>query len=346
MERIAARVRPFIRPWMRRWYWLLRMTLDAYNADNGSRAAAALAFFSVFSLAPLLIIAVAVAGLFVGRETAMQEIYQQVLQSAGKDVADFVLRTIQSVRQPRTNLIVTLVGLGSLIWGASGIFNQLRESMNQIWKIPGPQGLDVLTYLRRYALSILMVFVMGALLFVSIMLSTTVAVVTDRLAGDSIRLGWLTQFANFVVMFFVTALLFSAIYRTVPDRPIPWRDAWTGSLVTASLFSIGRYLIALYLARVTPGSAFGAAGTLLVILLWVQYSAQIFLFGAEFTYVWSNYRSRRASAYRRLGDESGEDPASSPPKRPFVRRWALWGSPDAGASPQRSEEARPELPLR
>jgi membrane protein len=272
---------------------LLKETLDTYNRVKGPRLAAALAYSAIFSLAPLLVIAVGVAGFFVGAETAQAQIHAQVAQAMNPEVADFVLRLLEPTRRPANNILATAVGIGALLWGATGMFVQIRDAINDIWGIPAPQGLAVFTFLRRYGLSMLLVFASGALFLLMIVASTYVSQAHALLGSERLLEGWLVRLSEFCLTFAIATLLFMIIYRVTPDRPIPWTDAIIGAVVTALLFSIGKLLLAQYLTHFAPGSAYGAAGAFVVLLVWIQFSAQIFFFGAALTHVWS--RRRRAT---------------------------------------------------
>lgn len=272
---------------------LLKETLDTYNRVKGPRLAAALAYSAIFSLAPLLVIAVGVAGFFVGAETAQAQIHTQVAQATNPEVADFVVRLLEPTRRPANNILATALGLGALLWGATGMFVQIRDAINDIWGIPAPQGLAVFTFLRRYGLSMLLVFASGALFLLMIVASTYVSQVHAWLGSERLLEGWVVRLSEFALTLGIAALLFMLIYRVTPERPIPWPDAVIGAVTTALLFSIGKLLLAQYLTHFAPGSAYGAAGAFVVLLVWIQFSAQIFFFGAALTYVWS--RRRRAT---------------------------------------------------
>lgn len=252
--------------------------------------AAAVAYSAIFSLAPLLVIAVGVAGFFVGAETAQAQIYAQVAQATNTEVADLVLRLLEPTRRPTNNILATAVGLGALLWGATNMFVQIRDAINDIWGIPPPQGLAVLAFLRRYGLSMLLVFAAGALFLVMIVASASVSQIHAWLGFERLFEGWFVRLSETALTFLLATCLFMLIYRVTPDRLIPWRDTIVGAIATASLFSVGKFLLAQYLTYFAPGSAYGAAGALVVLLIWIQFSAQIFFFGATLTYVWSQHR--------------------------------------------------------
>ncbi|GIW06536.1 MAG: hypothetical protein KatS3mg060_1341 [Dehalococcoidia bacterium] len=296
---------------VKRLIQVLKAAWDTYNAVNGPRMAAALAYSAIFSLAPLLVIAVGVAGFFVGEELAQAQIYIQVSQATNREVAEFVVRLLEPTTRPANNVLATVVGVATLLWGATGLFVQVRDAINEMWGIRGPQGLDVVAFLRRYGLAMLLVFAAGALFLVMIVASTYVSRVHEVLGSERILEGWLVRITEFALTLGLATLLFLLIYRMMPERPIPLRNTAAGAVTTALLFSVGKLLLAQYLTHFAPGSAFGAAGALVVLLVWVQYSAQIFLFGAALTHVWGQQEPTPIAPVVTTGDESGEDLASA-----------------------------------
>ncbi|MFN8533642.1 MAG: YihY/virulence factor BrkB family protein [Dehalococcoidia bacterium] len=289
---------------------VLKATWDKFNADKAPRTAAALAYFTIFSLAPLLMIAIGIAGFFVGDALAQDQVYRQIEQAAGDEVADFIMNLLEPMTHGTNNLLVTLIGIGTVLWGAMGIFGQIRDALNQIWKAPAREGLNIIAIVRDHLLALALVILVGALLFLMVVASTAVAKLPEWVGSDLAIGGWLVWLAEYPASFLITTLLFAAIFRWIPDQKLPPRDVAIGSVATALLFTIGRVVLTLYLAHVAPGSAYGAAGALVVLLVWIQYSAQIFLLGAEFTYVWAvRFHSPATSRAFGLvaGDGSGED---------------------------------------
>jgi membrane protein len=277
-------------PWI-----LLRTTFEEWNADRASRLSAALAFYSIFSMAPLLVLAVGMAGIFLGREFAQTELVGQIEQLLGSaDAAAFVEDTIHNAAVSRDSWITTVVGIGFLFWGASGIFWELKSSLNLVWKVPSAPA-DIRGTLGNRLLTLLMVLITQLLLLVSLLINTFLTVTTqfiDAFWWPGLA-GW-SQVISFVVFFFITLLIIVLIYKYVPDIRLAWGDVWAGAFATALLFSIGRLVISFYLSFTGIGSVWGVAGSLAVILIWVFYSAQIFFLGAEFTQVYArSYGSRR-----------------------------------------------------
>ena len=265
---------------------LLKETGKEWSEDKVPRLGAALAYYTVFSIAPLLIIAIAVAGLVFGTEAAQGSVQAQLSSFLGKDAAEAIGGMIANARKPSSGIIATILGLVTLLFGASGVFGQLKDAMNTIWGVEAKPGRGIMGIISERFLSFTMVLGIGFMLLVSLMLSTGLDAVKGRVFGED--LGILFQVLNFVVSFGVITLLFALMYKILPDAEIQWRDVWIGAAVTALLFTIGKFLISLYISKSAPGSAYGAAGSLILILLWIYYSAQILFFGAEFTQVYAN----------------------------------------------------------
>ncbi|OWY66265.1 ribonuclease BN [cyanobacterium TDX16] len=272
---------------------LLRETFTEWNEDKASRLAAALAYYTVFSLAPMLIIAIAIAGAVFGEEAARGEIVTQIQGLVGRDGAKFIETAIEGASKPRAGTIASLISIAVLLFGASGLFAQLQDSLNTIWEVQPKPGRGLIGILRDRFLSFTMVLGVGFLLLVSLVLSAGLSGLVNFLGSLLPGIGALLQLANFVLSFAVTTLLFGLIYKVLPDVKIAWSDVWSGAIVTSLLFSIGRFALGLYLGNSSFGSTYGAAGSVVIILVWVYYAAQILFFGAEFTQVYARrYGSR------------------------------------------------------
>ncbi|MGF1517851.1 MAG: YihY/virulence factor BrkB family protein [Nodosilinea sp.] len=272
---------------------LFKETFKEWGEDKVSRLAAALAYFTIFSLAPLLIIAISVAAFFFGEEAARGQIVDQIQGLMGPEGAAAVESMIANANQVQGGLIATIIGVVTLLFGASGVFGQLQDALNTIWEVAPKPGQGVINFIRARFLSFSMVLIIAFLLLVSLVVSAGVAAAGTYVADIAPLLAVLWESVNFLVSFGVITLLFAAIYKVLPDVKIAWGDVWMGAAVTALLFTIGRTLIGLYLGNAAVGSAYGAAGSLVVLLVWVFYSAQILLFGAEFTQVYTRrYGSR------------------------------------------------------
>lgn len=275
----------------KRVFRLVKETVREWQEDNVPLLAAALAYYTIFSLAPLLIIAIAIAGAFFGEAAAQHEIAGQIQGMVGKDGAEAIQSMIQNANKPSAGgSIATLFGVLTLLLGASGVFGQLQTALNTIWEVKPKPGQGLRSFLQSRFLSFAMVVVIGFLLLVSLVLSAMLAGVSSFFGSFLPALTTLGIILNFVLSFAVTTCLFAAIYKFLPDVKVPWSNLWVGAAVTSLLFSIGRFLIGLYLGNSAIGSTYGAAGSLIVILIWVFYSAQILLIGAEFTQVYAKYR--------------------------------------------------------
>jgi len=269
-------------------FTLLKETVDEWNKDKASRLAAALAYYTVFSLSPLLIIAIAIAGAIFGKEAARGEIVGQIQGLVGKDGAEFIQTAIESAAKPTEGGgLASAISVVVLLFGASGVFVELQDALNTIWEVKPDPKAGAGTFIRARFLSFSMVLGIGFLLLVSLLLSAGLSGVVAYLGNLFPIISSLLQVANFVLGFIVTTILFGLIYKFLPDVKIKWNDVLIGAAITSMLFSIGRYGLGLYLGNSSFGSTYGAAGSLVIILAWVYYAAQILFFGAEFTQVYA-----------------------------------------------------------
>jgi membrane protein len=287
---------------------LLRATFTEWSQDQAPRLGAALAYYSVFSLAPLLVILVSIVGLVFDPADATGQVVREIQGLAGPETAAAIEGIIQNTDQPATGLFATIVSLVVLLFGASGVFGELHQSLNAIWDIePKPkQGIWATIKERFFTFS--MVLGTGFLLLVSLVISAAISGIGTYMNGW--LPGWETavQIINFFISFGIITVLFALIFKFVPDAEISWNDVWLGAVVTALLFTIGKALIGLYIGHGSFASTYGAAASLAVILFWVYYSSQILFFGAEFTQVYANtYGSRiRSQSTGKLTEPSVE----------------------------------------
>jgi len=267
---------------------LVKETFSEWSEDKVPRLAAALAYYTAFALAPLLLIAIAVAGLVFGREAVTNQIGQQLAGLLGPTAADAVNMMVKAAGENQGGgIIASIIGVATLLFAASGVFGELQDTLNTIWEVqPKPNQGMVATIKQRF-FSFAMVLGVGFLLLVSLALSAALGAVGGIVAGDQADQSLVWKAINFVVSFGVTTLLFALIYKVLPDVKIQWRDVWIGALVTALLFTLGKAAIGWYLGRPGTTSTYGAAGSFVALLLWVYYSAQILFFGAEFTQVYA-----------------------------------------------------------
>lgn len=273
--------------YLNRAYYLLRATITAFMEDKTPRLGAALAYYSVFSMAPLLLIAVAIAGLVFGHDAALGYVANAIQQYVGRKDALAIQDMIQHARHPSSNLFSTASGVIMLILGASGVFQQLKDALNTIWGVE-PRALGVWGTIRQTFLSVTAVLGTGFLLMVSLVISAVLSAVSHYfgsiLPGGDALWSAINQGVSFVIF----AVLFALMFKYLPDAKVAWRDVAVGAVMTAVLFTIGKYALGLYIGMAGIASPFGAAGSLAVVLIWVYYSAQILYFGAEFTKVFAN----------------------------------------------------------
>jgi membrane protein len=273
---------------------LVTETVFEWHADRAPRLGAALAFYTLFSLAPLLVVIIAIAALGFGREIASAELIQQIEAFIGSEGAQVIQATIANTSRPSSGILATLIGLGTMLFGTTIVFSELQDALNTIWKVmPRPERSMAVGLIWDRFLAFSMVLGMSVLLLLSIfanaMLKAVFPVLGTLLPS---QVNWL-QTVNFGFSLVIVMLLFVMVYKVLPDVEIGWEEVLIGAAVTAVLFMIGKYLIELYLRYSTTALVYGAAGSLVVLLLWIYYSAQIVYFGAEFTKVYAKYRGHR-----------------------------------------------------
>ncbi|WP_193213121.1 YihY/virulence factor BrkB family protein [Luteolibacter marinus] len=291
MSLVASRPKP-------RAVDVIKAASKAWSEDHAMRLSAALAYYSVFSIGPILIIAISIAGTMFGEDAARGAIEAQLSGAMGQDAASALQGMIEGARDSGKNGVMAVVGFAILIFSASGLFTQLKDALNTVWRITPATDGGVTGFLRKRAMAISMVLVFGFLLLVSLVLSAMVSGLTRYLEHLLPVPGVIWQFASFLISMVVVTSLFAMIFKILPDAKVEWRDVWTGSILTAALFSIGQLLLGLYLGRQETASTYGVAGALVLLLSWVYYSANILLFGAEFTRASARLRGRRIEPAR------------------------------------------------
>jgi membrane protein len=276
---------------------LLRQTLLEWWRDDALRLGAALSYYTLFSLAPILVVTVAVAGLVFGQEAASGRIVAEMKGLLGPDGAQAIQTMIERAAwQPGDSWLAAALGLGTIVIGASGAFGQLQYALNEIWNVEAPKGQGVGKLLRARLLSFSMVLVLGFLLLVALVFSAAVSAL-DELAGDlGEALQPILAAVELVGSFGLVTVLFAALFKLLPDAEIRWSDVWIGAAFTSLLFVIGKAGIGLYLGNSSVASVYGAASSLAVILIWVYYSSQILFLGAEFTQVFARRREEAPRA--------------------------------------------------
>jgi membrane protein len=322
---------------------LLKTTLREWQEDKASRLAAALAYYTAFSIAPLLLVAIAIAGLVFGDEAAQGSLFNQLQGLLGPEGASVIETAVKNSRQPGASALSAVVGLATLVWSASNVFAQLQDALNTIWEVqPKPAG--VVGAVKRRILPLSMVLGIGFILLVSLVLSALLAALGRYFSGLLPGGDVIWQVVNFLVSFSLITLLFAAIYKVLPDAEIAWSDVWVGAAVTALLFTVGKLLIGLYLGNASVGSTYGAAGSLLVLLVWVYYSAQILFLGAEFTQVYARaYGSRIVASEHAVPLTEEARATQGLPRREAVEEAARTGEPVAAiAARQEPAESQPD----
>jgi membrane protein len=262
-----------------------------WKEDQASRLAAALAYYATFSLAPLLVVVIAVAGLLGGREAAQGLVMNQMQDLVGVQGREFIQDMVTRASVPSTGLAASVIGAGTLLVGALGAFNELQHSLNRIWDVePKPiRGWSrrVQDFLFKRLLSFSLLVCIGFLLLISLVVSAAISALNEYLSGIPVLSQFVLQIINLVVSLLLITLLFGMIFKFIPDVKIDWRHVWPGAALTAVLFTIGKQLIGIYLGQSEVGSSFGAAGSLALIMIWIYYSSQILFLGAEFTQVFA-----------------------------------------------------------
>ena len=273
----------------RTWYRLLRETFAEWQKDNCLRLGAALAFNALLSLAPLLLVTIAIVALVFGDDLAKSEVLGRVEGIVGADAATTLREMVERASQPRSSLMATAMGLAMSALAASGLFGQLRQSLNDIWDAKPASGRGLRGFLADRLRTFAMLFLISLLLLVSLAAGTVVAALGHRIESLFPGALVLAEIADLVVSFGVNVLLFALVFKVLPALRLRWSDVILGAVLSALLFAIGRFGIAWYLARASARSVYGAAGSLVVLLLWIYYSSQLLFFGAEFAHVWARH---------------------------------------------------------
>ncbi|HET7394129.1 MAG TPA: YihY/virulence factor BrkB family protein [Candidatus Binatia bacterium] len=266
----------------------LKKTISGWIEDEPFALAAALSYYTLFSLAPLLTIAIAIAGFFFGAEAAQNQVVETTQGLVGRESAQAIQEMVRKASEkPTAGIISTVFGVIALLFGAGGVVGQLQNSLNQVWGVAPKPGQGVWGFIRQRFISFAMVLSVGFLLLVSLVVSAVLSGMTTLLSNALGGMAVLTHALDVLVSFAFITLLFALIYKFLPDAKIQWRDVWIGAALTSILFTIGKSLIGLYLGNSGVTSVYGAAGSLITVLLWVYYSALIFFFGAELTRVYA-----------------------------------------------------------
>lgn len=279
------------------FFGLIKKAVGAWLDDYAPSMGAAIAFYTVFSLAPLVIIVIAIAGFFWGREAVQGQLFEQVSALVGQEGGKAVEAVVQGAQEPKQGVVATIASVVVLIVGSTTVFSELQSALDRIWKVPAaekPSG--IWNMIRARLLSLGLVFALAFLLMVSLVVSAILSALGGWAAGLLPAWEVLLHAINILVALGITTVLFAMIYRFMPSASVAWHDVWTGAIVTAVLFEVGKFLIGLYVGKASVASSYAAAGSLVVVLIWVYYAAQVFLLGAEFTWVYANEHGSRSKA--------------------------------------------------
>ena len=265
---------------------LFRDTFKDWSEDKAARLGASLAYYTMFSLGPLLVIVVAIASLVF--DDAQGQIVSKISGIVGKEGGDVIGQTMENANRGGGSIIATIIGIVTLLFGAAGVFGQLKDALNTIWEVKPKPGLGFLNTIKERFFSFTMVLGTGFLLLVSLVISAAVSAFGEILRNLVPGADIIGQVLSFLVSFAVVAMMFSLLFKFLPDVKIAWSDVWIGGVVTAALFLLGQFALGLYISMGNVGSAFGAFSAIIIILVWIYYSAQILFLGAEFTQVYTN----------------------------------------------------------
>ena len=274
------------------FFWdTLKETFTEWNNSDASKDSASLAYYAIFSIPGLLIIIIWIAGNFFGQEAIQGEISNQINDLMGEESAKSIEEMIASALIDKQNIFMKIVGVFSLVFGATTIFFQLQKSLNSLWDVEAAPKKALVKFFLDRANSLGMILVIGFLLMITMLLSTVISLFNNFI---TIQLGLetyiLMEVVNYVIGFLIVVLVFAFMFKVLPDVQISWRSVWTGAILTAVLFTLGKFLLSLYFAEFKPTSAFGKAGTIILIMMWINYSCMLIFFGAEFTKIYAQKR--------------------------------------------------------
>lgn len=277
---------------------LLKETYRAWDADDPFRLSAVVAYYAVLSLPGLLVIIINLVGSVWGVEIVQGQLTNEIASALGRDAADAIQTMMVDTQNEEKNTIATILGIGTLIFGATGVFYHLQISLNQIWKISSDGKMNYLKIILDRARSFAFILVMGFLLLISFLVTTAISTLNTFIRSTLPDILVYVAFAiDFILSVGIITLLFALIFKYLPDAKIKWKSVWVGAFITSVSFVVGKFLLGFYFGEANPGSTYGAAGTIVLVLLWVSYSCLILFFGAEFTYVFSKRYGLGISSY-------------------------------------------------
>jgi len=276
----------------------VKSAISEFQADNAQRMSAALAYYTIFSIAPLVVIAIAISGLVFGEKAAEGRIVAEIQGFVGHDSAEAIQAMVRSAQRPIHGTIATIVGIVALLWGASSVFTEMHDALNTIWDVDANKQSGVWNLVKTRFLSFGMVLAIGFLLLVSLIVSAVLGGLGKFVEARVGTPAAVFHALDFVISIMVVAVLFALIFRVLPNLWIPWSDVWIGALLTSALFTVGKFLIGFYIGKSVSASAYGAAGSLVILVMWVYYSTLILYFGAEFTHIFSTrYGSKKQQQF-------------------------------------------------
>lgn len=273
---------------MRKWWLVLRDAGEEFISDNGMKLSASLSYYTIFAIGPLLVILISLAGIFLGQEAVEGKLYFQLVGFVGKAAAVQIQEIIRNIRASQFTTSGTILGIVVLIIGATGVFTEIQDSINYIWSLKAKPRRGLLKLLFNRVISFSLIISFGFIMMVSLVLHALVDLLHDRLENlfDEATV-YVFQVFNYLILFVIIATLFAIIFKVLPDGVLRWKDAFTGAIFTAVLFVLGKFAIGFYLARTNLDVTYGAAASVIIILLWVYYTSIILFFGAEFTKVYT-----------------------------------------------------------
>ena len=345
---------------LRQTWSLLKQTLWAWSNENISRLAAATAYYAIFSIAPLLLITIAIIGFIFGEQAARGGVQTQLSNVMGEQAAGFVENMIRNASQGGTGMIATVISIALLLYAATNIFAALQDSLNTVWHVRPKPDRPWWVMLRDRGLAFVMILVIATILLASLVITPIISVVAGRLGGG---VPFLLEGTNLAVSLGVFTLIFAAMFKYLPDVKVAWRDVFTGAVITAGLFTLGKWVLGYYLSRPSTTSVYGAAGSLVVLMLFAYYSAQIFFLGAKFTQLYACRDGRpivptanafqydpsplppSAEAERKQEGREKTEPAGGQVRQPqLMKRAGIWEGGATAPSVIRTKSA--PLPLR
>lgn len=272
-----------------KFFWdVLQETFSEWNSSTASRDSASLAYYAIFSIPGLLIIIIWIAGYFFGEEAIRGEISNQISGLMGQDVAQSIQSMIAGALIDKQNIFMKIVGIGSLVFGSTTLFFQLQHSLNTLWDVEAAPKKALLKFVLDRANSLGMILMLGFLLMITMILSSMISLFNNWITNYfGLETYMLVEFVNFGIGFALVMLLFALMFKVLPDVQINWNPVWKGALLTTILFTLGKFLLSLYFSNFKPTSAFGTAGTVILIMMWINYSCMLVFFGAEFTKVYT-----------------------------------------------------------